>query len=386
MLVLKLIARCVLMEISRPSNDSRFLQFFFQIFFEVFVAIDQRKTGILGFPQQVLHLGESEEQEQPFYRLPMKRLSPSYELIFHQPLLLVGEELAMFEGHLFAEFIEPGLHQIRRGFRVEIMDGEFVKFSAEEASLDRASLGFGQKSFVRTDSQDAQSGLLSGQGDRNIQGMFSRPNYQFFRRIAPMQTEGRLKDSLGRNGTSGEEEKQRDRCPEMKQPAHGGTFKGFLGFRKARSRRRGMLLIEAGISLSILTFIGLMLLKLSLNILTPRQWGLQQTLTDAYMTYERAYAERVPFENLLASGSPWPAFPTTSTSSVEIGRLPGNTPILGTVTRTRIPDPGNYPIDGGTGTVATNPAAMKVWKVQSVITYSVGNRNYAKSRTVLRAQ
>jgi hypothetical protein len=147
-----------------------------------------------------------------------------------------------------------------------------------------------------------------------------------------------------------------------------------------------MLLIEAGISLSILTFIGLMLLKLSLNILQPRQWGLQQTLTDAYLTYERAYAERIPFENLTANNSPWPQFPSTSATAVEIGRLPGNRPVYGTVTRTRVPDTGNYPIDGGSGTLATNPAAMKVWKVQSVVTYKIGNRNYAKSRTVLRAQ
>ncbi len=147
-----------------------------------------------------------------------------------------------------------------------------------------------------------------------------------------------------------------------------------------------MLLVEAGLSLSILTFVGLMLLKLSLNILTPRQWGLQQSLTDAYMTYERAYAERIPFDSLLATSSPWPAFPSTTVTSVEIGRLPGNRPLLGTVTRTRVPDSGNYPIDGGTGTLATNPAAMKVWKVQSIVTYKVGNRNYAKSRTVLRAQ
>lgn len=292
----------------------------------------------------------------------------------------------MFEGHLLTEFLESGLHQIRRGLRIEIMDGDFVKFSAEEAPLDRAGLGIGKKSFVRTDPEDPQSGLLPGQGDRNVQGMSSSPNHQFFRRIAPVQAEGRLQYSLGREGTCCEEEKRRDHHPEMKQPAHSGTFKGFLRFRKARSPRRGMLLIEAGISLSILTFIGLILLKLSLNILTPRQWGLQQTLTDAYMTYERAYAERVPFENLLANDSPWPAFPAVSASSVEIGRLPGNRPILGTVTRTRIPNSNNYPIDGGVGTVSTNPAAMKVWKVQSVVTYTVGNRNYAKSRTVLRAQ
>lgn len=147
-----------------------------------------------------------------------------------------------------------------------------------------------------------------------------------------------------------------------------------------------MLLIEVGLSLSILTFVGLMMLKLSLNILQPRQWGLQQTLTDAYMTYERAYAERIPFENLTSGDSPWPVFPATSVAAVEIGRLPGNRPISGTVTRTRVPDSDNYPIDGGTGTLDTNPAAMKVWKVQSVVTYTVGNRNYAKSRTVLRTQ
>lgn len=147
-----------------------------------------------------------------------------------------------------------------------------------------------------------------------------------------------------------------------------------------------MVLLESMLALSILTVVGLTLLKLSLNILHPRQWVLQQTVTDAYMTYERAYAERIPFENLLASDSPWPANPTTSTTVVEIGRLPGNRPITGIVTRTRFPDSGNYPLYGGIGTVATNPAAMRVWKAQSVLTYQIGNRSYAKSRTVLRSQ
>ena len=147
-----------------------------------------------------------------------------------------------------------------------------------------------------------------------------------------------------------------------------------------------MVLLEAMLSLSILTVLGLLLLKLSLNILQPRQWVLQQTVTDAYMTYERSYAERIPFEELLGADSPWPAAPSTSTSVVEIGRLPGNRPINGVVTRTRMPDPGNFPIDGGNGTLATNPAAMKVWRAQSVLTYEIGGRQYAKSRTVLRAQ
>jgi hypothetical protein len=176
----------------------------------------------------------------------------------------------------------------------------------------------------------------------------------------------------------------------MEQPAHGVIVGGFGPGRKLSnlcvSARCGMFLVEATLALSILTVLGLLLLKLSLNILQPRQWVLQQSITDAYMTYERAYAERIPFDELLGPGSPWPAYPGTSASVVEIGRLPGNRIISGTVTRTRIPDTGNLPTDGGGGSVATNPAAMRVWKAQSVITYRIGNRDYAKSRTVLRTQ
>jgi hypothetical protein len=145
-------------------------------------------------------------------------------------------------------------------------------------------------------------------------------------------------------------------------------------------------LFEAGLAMGLLTFIGLILLKLSLNILTPRQWAVQQTITNAYMTYERAYAERIPFENLVDTDSPWPAFPDTASETVELGRLPGGRVITGSVVRTRMPSENNFPIDGGSGTTDTNPAAMKVWKVQSIATYTIGGRNYAKSRTILRSQ
>jgi hypothetical protein len=145
-------------------------------------------------------------------------------------------------------------------------------------------------------------------------------------------------------------------------------------------------LVEATLSLSILTLIGLVMLKLSLNILHPRQWVLQQTLSDAYMTYERAYGERVPFETLTSDASPWPLYPAITSSQVNIGSLPGGTGVTGTVKRTRLPDANNYQPDGGSGTLATNPANMKVWKVQSVLTYKVGTRTYAKARTVIRSQ
>lgn len=155
-------------------------------------------------------------------------------------------------------------------------------------------------------------------------------------------------------------------------------------------------MVEAMIAMSVLTVLGLVLLKLSINILHPRQWVLQQTVSDAYMTYERAYAERIPFDNLVANDSPWPASTITigavtgvvnvTSTSVEIGRLPGGRTITGTVVRTRFPDAVNYPIDGGNGNLVNNPAAMKVWRVQSVLTYTIGNRTYSKSRTVIRSQ
>jgi hypothetical protein len=156
--------------------------------------------------------------------------------------------------------------------------------------------------------------------------------------------------------------------------------------RKARSLRRGFVMIEAMMGLSLLTVLGLCMLKLSLNILHPRQSILQQTVTDAYLTYERAYAERIPFENLLANDSPWPVYPTTNSAILELGRLPGGQIITGTVVRTRFPDTGNFPIDGGAGTITTNPAGMKIWRAQSVVTYKIGTRTYAKSRSVLRSQ
>ncbi len=139
-------------------------------------------------------------------------------------------------------------------------------------------------------------------------------------------------------------------------------------------------------ALSLLTAFGLVLLKLSLNILVPRQWVVQQTITDAYLTGERAFAERVPFDSFVGTGSPFPVFPATTKTAVEIGRLPGGIPIIGQRIRSRSADPLNYEADGGSGTLATNPAGTVTWRAQSVIVYKIGGRNYAKSRTVLRSQ
>ena len=154
----------------------------------------------------------------------------------------------------------------------------------------------------------------------------------------------------------------------------------------SRKSARGSVLLEAVYSMTFLAGLALVLLKLSINVTAPRQWTLQQTVSDAYLTYEKAWAQRLPFADLLAADSPWPEYPAKSEGEVEMGRLPGGAPIHGRVIRTRIPDPNNFPADGGTGTTVTNPAGMRVYRFQSLLSYEVGGREYVKSRTVVRSQ
>ncbi len=141
------------------------------------------------------------------------------------------------------------------------------------------------------------------------------------------------------------------------------------------------MLVEITMALALLTVLGLGLLKLSINIIAPRQWTLQQSVTDAYMTFERALAERVPFEEIAGDASLWPVFPASAQTEVELGRLPGGRALQGTVIRTRQADPGS-PENNDT----INPAKMKVWRLQSLVRYQVGGRTYVKSRTVVRSQ
>lgn len=136
----------------------------------------------------------------------------------------------------------------------------------------------------------------------------------------------------------------------------------------------------------MLTALGLILLKMALNILAPRQWTIQQTLTDAYMSYERALAQRASFEDLTKADSLWPRSPSVARSTVQVGTMPGGNVVTAEVVRTRIPDANNLVEDGGTGSDATNPAGIQTWQVQSVLVYQIGSRTYTKSRTILRTQ
>ena len=151
-------------------------------------------------------------------------------------------------------------------------------------------------------------------------------------------------------------------------------------------RNRGSALIEAAVSIGLLGFMAMLLMRSSMNSLTGRNWTMVQNLTDAYLTYEVALAERVPFDRLTANDSLWPVNPTRATSTVVVGRLPGASNLSATLYRTRVAYSNNLSASGGTGTATTNPAGLETWKLESVLVYTVGNSTYRKIRTVLRTR
>ena len=138
--------------------------------------------------------------------------------------------------------------------------------------------------------------------------------------------------------------------------------------------------------MALLSAIGLTVFKGTLDLMAPRQWVIYQNISDAYISYEQAYAERISFEELTDNASPWPIYPATATSEVEMGKFPGGDPITATVIRTRIPDENNMPSAGGTGNSTTNPSEMESWQLQSHVTYIIGGKEYVKSRTIVRSQ
>ena len=322
----------------------------------------------------------------------MKRLSPRHKLILHLPPLLVGKQRPLFKGDLLPEFFKTTLHDLSGNRRIGVVHRDLIEPAVEEFTFHGGGGGVGEKALLRLDPEDAQSGLIPGNKNIKIQGMFGRPRYQFFRGVSPAKAEGRLKDRL-RTEAGGRDEEVAAQHEELDLPVrvarrsvHGGIIPPQSRFRKPRTLRRGFALVEATLAMSLLSVVGLLLLKLSLNVIAPRQYTLQQVLSDSYMTFERARADRIPFETLLGSESPWPAYPAVAKEEVVIGKLPGGATVTGTVIRTRIADPDNFPVDGGEGTVDVNPAAMKIWRVQSILSYKIADRTYLKSRTLVRSQ
>lgn len=323
----------------------------------------------------------------------MKSLCPRYEVIINRLVLLVRQEWSLFPRDLFLHLFKTFFHYRGGCGSILIMNGHLIQPTMKEFSFNGRGLRVGQGSIDCSHLDDAQIRLLAGNRDGEIQGFFRGPGNQFLRRVSPVHTKGRLEKFLGLKRGERQQEHQAGEISNSSYHGTCGSFEHerslafFKSFRKPRRLQSGFVLVEATAALSLLSVVGLILLSLTMNVITPRQYSLQQVLSDSYLTFERAQAERIPFDTLVSnSDTLWPEFPDVATEEVEIGRLPGGRVVMGTVIRTRHADESNYPADGGTGTEATNPAAMKIWKVQSVLRYSIANRTYVKSRTVIRAQ
>lgn len=146
------------------------------------------------------------------------------------------------------------------------------------------------------------------------------------------------------------------------------------------------MLVEVTVALSLLTFIAMFLLRGNITALEAGNWTISQNMTDAYLTYEKAYGEQVPFEVFLGADSDWPLYPLSEETTVEVGRYPDGVVMEGTVVRTRIPDDQNLVADGGTADSSANPSGMEIWRLKSVLVYTVGGEEYQKVRTVVRTR
>ncbi len=324
----------------------------------------------------------------------MKCLCPRYEVIINRLVLLIRQNWSLVSRDLFLHFLKTFFHYRRGCARVLIVNGHLKQSTMKKFPFNGRCQRVGQSSTGRRNFDDAQIGIFPRNRDVKIQGFFRSPGNQFLRGVSPVHAKRWLQNLLGIKRRA---EHQVYQNTEISNSCmHGASERNehvqslaFLNaFRKPRRLQSGFVLVEATAAISLLAVVGVVLFSLMMNVITPRQYAFQQVLSDAYLTFERAQAERVPFETLLSSDETlWPVFPDVATvDDVEIGTLPGGTVVTGSVIRTRYPDESNYPADGGTGTDVTNPAAMKIWRVQSVLRYTIANRTYVKSRTVIRAQ
>jgi len=154
--------------------------------------------------------------------------------------------------------------------------------------------------------------------------------------------------------------------------------------RQRNVRERGSALIEIALSYATLVAVALLSLKASVNATSGQTWTIKQAMSDAFITRETALASRIPFDTLTGTDSLWARSPALATSTVTMGKLPGGQAVTATLRRTRIPDANNLPAGGGTGTATTNPSGSEAWKLQSLLSYTVAEKTYVKSRTVLR--
>ena len=140
------------------------------------------------------------------------------------------------------------------------------------------------------------------------------------------------------------------------------------------------MMLESSMALGLAVVLALLMLKASMLGLSSNQWTIMQTLSDAYMTRETALSNRIPLEDVLTVNSPWPDPATDNPPrvnlAVALGKLPGGIPVQGNLVRYRTNET----------TAADAVTATKIYRLYSVLTYKVGEKEYYKSRSTVRTQ
>ena len=346
----------------------------------------RRPVSTLGID----NLCHNQHETSPRYRLklvgnrtgghPGERLLTPFSTKRQRPMSLRKNSFQFSELPSNETALSSGIGVVKRNLE---------KPSVNESGFERSSCMTRQGPLRRGDQQNLQAGIRSRCFDRLIEISSRGPANETIGRVPPFQAKRRQQRLSGLQEADPVNKDTTDKKPTHSQnqiTSNPSQFKSISSCYSSVRSRHGSVLIEAIIALTLLLVVSLVILKGTMNILAPRQWTMVQNVSDAYLSYEKAFAQRISFESLTDAASPWPVYPAKSEGLVTLGTLPGGRTLTGNVIRTRIPDDNNLPAFGGTATAATNPAEMQTWILQSHVTYRISGREYVKSRTIVRTQ
>lgn len=187
--------------------------------------------------------------------------------------------------------------------------------------------------------------------------------------------------------------------------------------------------MEVSVSILLLVLFGVTTFRGSIQSIEPRNWTIAQTMTDAYLSQEIAFAQRIPLSAIIRNpglstaaaayvvpNSPYqPLGTAVPQPNVVIGTRPshlrdatgdpiGNRMMTGSVIRTLLPSDLNTVQYGGMRSSdysgdpnraaganvgvhianPTNPVNIQSFDLQITLVYTVNQRSYTKTRVVRR--
>lgn len=145
--------------------------------------------------------------------------------------------------------------------------------------------------------------------------------------------------------------------------------------KKRNKLRSGSLLIEVSVALGLLIALGTILLHYIFTILQASNWISTQALSEAALSYEVAFMEKIPIEETLSSNSPFPNRPNHALTTTTIGTLRNGVPVEGQVRRLRIPILSD-----------SSEFQLERWRLFTSLEYTINDVQYFKTRSVVRTR